>query len=317
MTTTTETSPAPDLLSEIMRSVRLEGSVFFRSLLSAPWGIDLPAANEPRFHIVLEGSAWLHSERMPEPREILAGSALLLRDGENHWIADSPQSPRVPSEVAGEAYAAGRPLFQGGRTDCHMLCGRFGFDRAIGHPLFETLPELAIVENQHGPGFDWLRRSGALMDEEIVHNRLGSSVAIDRVCEVFLIQLLRYLIDDPEQISGFVAALDDKPVNRALSCIHQQPSEPWDLHKLAAAAGLSRSAFVNRFTSLVGMPPKAYLTMWRMQQARKLLRNPYKLLGQIASEVGYASDVALIRAFQRHFGKSPKEMRRELSTETD
>ena len=88
-----------------------------------------------------------------------------------------------------------------------------------------------------------------------------------------------------------------------------------NLDNLAAIAGLSRSAFANRFHTLVGMPPKAYLTMWRMQRARTLLRNPYKLLSQIADEVGYSSDVALIRAFQRHFGKSPKQMRRELGDE--
>ena len=304
-----------DLLSEVMRSVRLEGSVFFRSQLTAPWGIDLPAANEPRFHIVLEGRAWLHSTRMAEPREIPVGSAILLRDGEDHWIADDPGTTRVESEVAATAYLQGEPLFQGARTDCHMLCGRFGFDRAIRHPLFETLPELAVISGKSAGGLDWLRNTGALMDDEMVHARPGSSVAMDRICELFLVQVLRHLIDDPTQIAGFVAALDDLHINRALAAIHQHAAKPWSLDELAGVAGLSRSAFANRFHTLVGMPPKAYLTMWRMQKARALLRNPFKLLGQIADEVGYSSDVALIRAFQRHFGKSPKEVRRELNDE--
>ena len=91
------------------------------------------------------------------------------------------------------------------------------------------------------------------------------------------------------------------------------PATAWTLEDLADIAGLSRSAFAKRFHELVGVPPKTYLTMWRMQKARELLRNPYKLLEQIAAEVGYSSDVALIRAFQRQYGMSPAAMRRELS----
>lgn len=305
--------PALDLLSDILRSVRLEGSVFFRSHLTAPWGIELPAAQEPRFHIVLEGRAWLHSEAMAEPIELHAGTALLLRDGETHWIADHPDTPKVSSAEASAAYTSGRPLFQGARTDCHMLCGRFGFDREVRHPLLETLPPLGVIRNNHGTDVEWVRRTGALMDDEIVHGRPGNAVMMDRLCELFLIQVLRHLSDTAGQMAGFIAALDDIYINRTLERIHRQPAESWDLDSLANVAGLSRSAFANRFHKLVGSPPKTYLTMWRMQRARTLLRNPSKLLAQIASDVGYSSDVALIRAFQRHFGKSPKQMRRELA----
>ena len=306
---------AVDLLSEIVRSVRLEGSVFFRSHLSAPWGIDLPAAFEPRFHIVLEGQAWLHSANMPEPQLLEAGTAMLLRDGEAHWIADHPDSTKVSSAVASEAYEGGQPLFQGSRTDCHMLCGRFNFDREIQHPLLETLPGLSVIKNQgHDAGLEWLRRTGALMDTELLLQRPGSAVMMDRVCELFLIQILRHLLDTDAQAAGFIEALDDAAISRVLQRIHQQPAQSWSLDSLADIAGLSRSAFAGRFHQLVGIPPKACLTMWRMQKARALLRNPYKLLSQIAREVGYSSDVALIRAFQRHYGKSPNAMRRELST---
>jgi AraC family transcriptional activator of mtrCDE len=116
-------------------------------------------------------------------------------------------------------------------------------------------------------------------------------------------------------LAGFVAALGDAHISRALARIHLEPAQAWGLDNLAEIAGLSRSAFATRFNRLVGMPPKSYLTMWRMQKARSLLRNPYTLLAQIAEQVGYASDVALIRAFQRHFGASPKQMRRQLAVE--
>ena len=302
-----------DLLSEVIRSIRLEGSVFFRSHLTAPWGIHLPASNEPRFHIVLDGEAWLHAEDMPEPILIKAGTAMLLRDGESHWIADHPDTPKVASEVASDAMGKGEPLFQGERTDCHMLCGYFRFDRNISHPLFETLPERSLISNDDGAGLEWLRRTGLLMDGEIVDGHPGAIAMMDRICELLLIQILRHLLKHAGDSAGFVAALDDVHINKALKSIHHEPAFSWNLENLADVAGLSRSAFAKRFHDLVGIPPKTYLTMWRMQKARSLLRNPYKLLEQIASEVGYSSDVALIRAFQRQFGISPTEMRRELA----
>ncbi|MEM7543512.1 MAG: AraC family transcriptional regulator [Pseudomonadota bacterium] len=305
-----------DLLSDILRSIRLQGSVFFRSHLSAPWGIDLPGANEPRFHLVLEGEAWVCSSTDEQPFRIPAGTAVFLRDGEAHWIADSPNTPRISSEEASSAYENGNPLFEGARTDCHMLCGRFEFNREIQHPLLETLPPLSILSAASNDDGDWVQQTGALMDRELVGALPGNAAMMDRLCELFLIQVLRYLADHEGHAAGFIAALDDKPINRALRLIHTDPARPWDLQSLASAAGLSRSAFASRFHELVGVPPKAYLTMWRMQKARSLLRNPYKLLGQIAGDVGYSSDVALIRAFQRHFGKSPKEMRRELANES-
>lgn len=312
MTDDTALKPT-DLLSEVIRSVRLEGSVFFSSRLTAPWGIDLPSANEPRFHIVLEGTAWLHSEKMSEPVLMNAGTAILLREGETHWIADHPNTPKVSSEAAGSAYEQGRPLFQGPTTDCHMLCGYFRFDQKVRHPLFETLPALSFIRESDGRGLEWLKRTADLMNGELEESQSGSLAMMDRVCELFLIQILRHLLVHEGESAGFVAALDDFHVNKALEKIHEAPAAAWTLEDLADVAGLSRSAFAKRFHDLVGVPPKTYLTMWRMQKARTLLRNPYKLLEQIAAEVGYSSDVALIRAFQRQYGMSPAAMRRELT----
>lgn len=306
-----------DLLSEIIRSVRLEGSVFFRSRLTAPWGMELSTANEPRFHIVLAGSAWVYAHNMIEPVKLTEGSALILTGGEAHWIADHPNSPKVPSAKATEAMRLDKPMFQGARTDCHLLCGFFRFNREIRHPLLSSLPAWTIIDGADGTGLDWLRRTAALMDAELAEGQSGSNAMMDKVCELFVVQSLRHLAKHDARSAHFVVALDDPPVNRALQQIHAAPAEPWKLEDLANIAGLSRSAFAKRFHELVGIPPKAYITMWRMQKARTLLENPYKFLDQIATEVGYSSDVALIRAFQRHFGVSPTEMRKTLIQKTN
>ena len=301
-----------DLVSDILRSIRLEGSVFFHSRLTAPWGMELSAASEPRFHIILEGHSWLNSDTMDEPIRLNAGSAVLLRDGDTHWIADDPSSSRVASAEAGEAYLRGEPMFQGTRTDCNLICGRLSFDKELHHPLIETIPDVVVLNNHNGAELPWVKRTGGYMEEELISHRPGSSVVVDRLCELFLIQVLRNLkVIDPHPVT-FVTALDDPHISKALELIHTAYFKNLTLEEMAQAAGLSRSAFAKRFHVLVGYPPKTYLTTWRMHKAKGLLGNPYMLLNQIAIKVGYSSDIAFIRAFKRFFGKSPKHVRNEI-----
>lgn len=302
-----------DLLSDILKAIRLEGSVFFHSKLSAPWGIELPTGSSPCFHIILDGYAWLHSEGMQEPVRLNAGTAVLIRDGGKHWLADHPESPRSPGPDVGAAQANGTPMFQGARIDCNLICGTLNFEKDLHHPLMETLPGVLIVSGEQGVGLPWVYNTGRLMEEELLNSRPGAKVIVDRLCELFLIQILRNLKSIGKQPVSFVAALDDPYIRQALELIHADYQLNITLEKLAESVGLSRSAFAKRFHVLVGCPPMTYLTMWRMNKAKGLLSNPCLLLGQIATQVGYSSDVAFIRAFKRFFGKTPKDVRMETA----
>ncbi len=212
-----------DLLSEILRSIRLEGSIFFRSKLTAPWGFDLPSALEPRFHIVLEGHSWLATETLGGPILLGAGDAVILRDGETHWVADSPDTKRVASFEASEAHRAGKPLFQGPATDCRLLCGRFHFDKDLRHPLVETLPDLIHLQSGESNGDAWVKRMGSLMDEELIRGDPGVAIVVDRLCELFLIQVLRKISASDEHSFAFVRALDDRVIGRALEMSPRSP----------------------------------------------------------------------------------------------
>ena len=189
----------------------------------------------------------------------------------------------------------------------------FKGDKDLTHPLIETLPPLILLRSGEGHEDAWVKRMGDLMDEELIKGDPGTEIMVDRLCELFLIQVLRKISASDDHSFAFVQALEDRVIGRALELIHSHPEKGWNIENMASATGLSRSAFAKRFHHLTGMPPKAYLTMWRMHRVKALLRNPYNLLGQIATEVGYSSDVALIRAFQRFFGKSPKQMRLEIN----
>lgn len=120
-----------DILSDVLHSIRLEGSVFFRSALASPWGINCPANDTPLFHIVLLGHCWIQTAAMNQPIRVENGDLVLIPRGEAHWIADSPQSPRMPSARLLEAYQCGAPLFQQGEIATRLLCGYFRFDKGI------------------------------------------------------------------------------------------------------------------------------------------------------------------------------------------
>ncbi len=284
-----------DPLSDVFKSIRLEGSIFFNSALSAPWDLKLNVSNCPRFHIVLEGKTWLHSDALVEPVCLQRGDAVLLSGGNAHRLADTPATT---GEVAGTSDAR-----------CRLVCGIFGFDEELRHPLIDTLPEqvwLSVSDNQEP-----LWAMVDLMRRELDRQDAGATIVVDRLCELFLVHVLRAHAHTNPSMPGFMAALDDACTRKCLQLIHQRPQDRWTLDTLARAVGLSRSAFAKRFHDLVGVPPGSYLTTWRMHKARRLIKNPYARLAAVARQVGYSSDTAFIRAFKQFFGKSPGAIKAE------
>ena len=297
-----------DLLADIFKSIRLEGSIFFNSRLTAPWDLQLEPSNRPRFHFVVEGATWLESSALFEPARLRRGQAVFLNDGGPHRLGDTllepnerktePMEARVPSD-----------------TECHLICGTFGFNTQLKHPLIDTLPaHIRIAISDDEQSFWSMIR---IMVEELGERQAGSDAVVDRLCELFLIKVLRSHAKDNPMLPGFVAALDDPITCKGLQLIHDHPATDWTLDSLAQAVGLSRSAFAKRFHQLVGVPPKTYLTTWRMHKAERLLRNPYARLAAVAQQVGYSSDAAFNRAFKQFFGKSPGAFQSVLRYERD
>lgn len=141
--------------------------------------------------------------------------------------------------------------------------------------------------------------------------RPGSATVMARLSELLFVEAVReYLAGLPAQRRGWLAGLRDPAVGRALALIHARPEHPWTAEALAAEAILSRSAFAERFTGLVGVPPMSYLTAWRMQVAAQCLRESRRSIAQIAAAVGYESEATFARAFKREMGFSTGEYRR-------
>jgi|GEM_PF-25376 len=192
------------------------------------------------------------------------------------------------------------------REGSDFTCATLHFDGGDRNPIVAALPPLLSVPLDDVVG---LRPALDLLFAETDRLRCGSHALADRMFEVVLIQLLRWVIDHPQAVGvsrGLVMGLTDPRLARALVALHRAPDEDWPLTRMAAQAGMSRSAFAEAFRSAMGLTPSAYLTDWRLTVATSLLRagQPQK---QVAADLGFSTASSLSRAFKQRFGVSPRE----------
>ncbi len=302
--------PTFDVLGDVLETLRFRGSVFFRSDLAAPWGMSLSEMGIPRFHIMLSGECFIgsdaHDATKAEETDIV-----MLPNGSSHWIADKPGRELVPSSQAGKACELGNPLFQKGQITNRLMCGLVHYDQGASHPILDALPEMMHFSMLESAGPIW--SIVKLIDAEMQGSQnLGSRIA-DRLTEVLFLQLLNHYVRDNQDESGFLAALRDRRVYRALALIHQEPEFGWTLTSLGERVGMSRATLVRRFQEVIGVAPMAYIADWRIMKAHNLIKysaTPFEL---IADATGFASARTLTRAFQRRYGCTPNELRRSTS----
>ena len=296
-----------DVLGDILETLRFRGSIFFRSELAAPWGMSLSEMGIPRFHIVLSGECYIGAEGQAAVKAEEA-DIIMLPNGSSHWIADKPGRTLIPSARAGKACELGNPLFQQGEVTNRLMCGMVNFDQGASHPMLAALPEVMHFSMLELTGPIW--SIVTLIDAEMRDDRHSGSRIADRLTEVLFLQLLNQYVRENENATGFLAALRDRRVSRALTFIHQEPEFAWTLDLLGERVGMSRATLVRRFQDVVGVAPMAYITDWRMMKAHNLIRYSVTPLEQIAEATGFASARTLSRSFKRRYGCTPSEMRR-------
>ena len=302
--------PAFDVLGDILETLRFRGSVFFRSDLAAPWGMSLSEMGIPRFHIVLSGECFVGSDAH---EAVKAGEAdiVMLPNGSSHWIADVPGRDLVPSARAGKACELGNPLFQEGTITNRLMCGMVHYDQGASHPILDALPEMMHFSMLESAGPIW--SIVKLIDAEMQGSQNSGSRIADRLTEVLFLQLLNHYVRENEHESGFLAALRDRRVYRALALIHEKPEIGWTLTSLGERVGMSRATLVRRFQEVVGVAPMSYIADWRIMKAHNLVKYSATPFEQIADATGFASARTLSRAFQRHYGCTPNALRRSMS----
>jgi AraC-like DNA-binding protein len=307
-----------DLLTDVISAIRTGQAHSRRVEHLAPFGLRFPATESAGFHVVLQGHCWSLSPS-GEPALLHAGDVAFLPGGSSHGLADSPTTPVVevpslpPIKAKTEHSRISGSGSRGSPTTV-MLCGAYLLDRTRPHPLLSDLPDILCLPARIGSGAE-LRAVIDLLGAELERERPGSDAAISVLVDLLLLYILRAWIGEStlnNNRAGWAAALNDPAMIAALRCIHEEPERRWSVRELGAAAGMSRSAFSKRFSSLLGQPPMTYLTWWRMTAAARLLHRSEATIADIADQLGYTSEFAFAHAFKREFGLSPGVYRREF-----
>ncbi len=313
MTDTQLGSPV-DPLGEALHSLRMTGSFYCRSELAAPWGLAMPPMEGCLwFHVVTSGRCWLEVDGVA-PRCLQPGDFALVPHGQGHrlWTEPGVATPdvtRLPQDMVSERYSLLR--YGGGGAPTTLVCGLVRFDHPAAHPLLRLLPRFIHQDASSPPHADWMQSTLRLMAAEAKALRPGGETVITRLADVLVIQAIRsWLQEDPAARTGWLGALQDPQIGRAIMLIHREPARAWTLASLATAVAMSRSAFAARFTALVGESAMHYVARWRMHVALAWLREDKATLGELAGRLGYQSEAAFSRAFKRFIGTSPGAVRR-------
>lgn len=306
--------PSTDPLGEALHLLRLSGTVYARSELRAPWGIDLPPMEgHMMFHIVTAGRCWLEADGS-EPLQLERGSLALVPHGLGHQLVDEPGRPSksffdLPVERVTERYER---LVYGGEGDlCRLICVVVRFDHAAADRLVAELPPVLHLDAWNEGDDRWLSDTLRFIAREAEALKPGGETIITRLADILAVQMVRHWIESTsETTAGWLAALRDERLGRAIAAIHRTPAASWTLATLAREAAMSRSTFAARFTEVVGEPAMRYVAKWRLGLARQELRESDDALPLIAERYGYSSEAAFCRAFKREFGVSPGRDRR-------
>lgn len=320
-----------DVLSEVLSAVRLTGSVFFDVTAAAPWVAEAPpsaqiadaikpgAQHAIEYHVITRGSCWISivGGAPFEPVRLEEGDIAVVAHGEPHVVSSAPgmRADLDTSPYSRQRHDSDLPfkLRTGGdgASEAHLMCGFFTCDVRPFNPLLDALPRfMRIGRGASAPTDALLERFLRLASGESADKRAGAQSVLNKLSELLFIEAIRTYMDQLSSAStGWLSGLRDPLVGRVLALLHGEPARPWTLDEIAAAAGASRSALVDRFTQLTGYPPIQYLTRWRMQLAARRLGDKGIKVAAVAQEVGYESEAAFSRAFKKFSGQSPTEWR--------
>jgi AraC-like DNA-binding protein len=296
------------------RPVLLTGTLYCRAELSAPWGIDVPTLPGcMTLQVVTAGRCWLEVDGT-EPQLIGPGSLTLIPDGIAHRFRSAPGASTeplfdIPVQRLSDRYEIMR--HGGGGELTQVTYAVLRPDHTAARRLVAQLPTVLHLDRFDDDETGWLHSTLRLVTREAQTLQPGGETMLTRLADVLVIQVIRAWLDSaPEARQGWLAALRDEQIGRALTALHRAPEHDWSVAELARHAGMSRSAFAARFTELVGEPVIRYLANWRLQLAHDHLRQSAEPLPMVARRFGYQSEAAFCRAFKRAYGMPPGQLRR-------
>jgi len=324
-----------DVLSEILRAVKLQGAIFFNAEFSAPWCLrSAPTSeNAPKllpglvpgsihvivFHLLTQGRAYA---RMPngERVELTAGDIVIFPHGDSHFLGNGlPEKPVDSMNTFASHVAEGLKVarYGGGGEMTRFVCGYMACDPRLIDVLLAGFPQMVKVNVSKEPSGPWLETSIKFSVEQQSASSGGSDLVLTKLSEVLFVETLRaYIRSIPEGDTGWLAGARDPVIGKALALLHREPERPWTIAVLAKQVGLSRTGLAERFRHFLGDSPMAYLAQWRLKLGAELLQSTQESVAEVAAKVGYGSEAAFNRAFKREFDCPPAQFRRHYKTQT-
>ena len=313
-----------DVLSTVLKTVKLEGTMFYNAEFTAPWSLRSPQScvlaqflsPEPRhviiYHLLTQGRAYANVEN--GQRVLLtSGDIVVFPHGDAHILGNGRDvEPRDYERMIQDVLSEGLRLASmgGGGEITKFVCGYLACDPHLSKAFLGGLPPIFKINIGSDSSGQWLENSIRYSVEQAVASQTGSEIVVAKLSEALFAETLRRYVNLlPLNQTGWLAGARDPDIGSALAFMHGQPSHPWTIAGLAKRVGLSRSVLADRFRHFLGVPPMAYLTRWRLQLGAQLLASTSRSVAQIAGEVGYESEPAFNRAFKREFNTPPARFR--------
>ncbi len=294
-----------DVLTDILSTLRLRGTVYFQADFCAPWGMDIKGGQVANFHLIVDGNCWLQGPDSSPPVALQKGDLVVLVHGDRHALLHAPGADAPPAEsvIQSPGGRGERQIYGGSGDPTTLICGHYEYDRTGIHPLIHALPPLIHLRKDHQT--EWIATASRLAVAESNSRKDGAGAVVNRLAEVLFIQLIRAYAEQANDRRGFLAGLAEPVLAKALALLHQHPERQWTLVELATTCGVSRTKLSDRFQRVLDMAPIQYLTEWRMHKARELLISENSSVSRVAEQVGYSSEWSFSKAYKRVFGEGP------------
>lgn len=295
--------PALDPLSDVLYVLGAAVTRHTRIEAAGDWALSFPSVDRLKFVALLSGQSWL---LVPdEPPQFLSAGDVCLIGPTNYAIASDPARMPTDGRVLYEAPEKDVARING--DDTIAIGGTVTFAGTNADFLLDMLPDFIVIPQN-------VSASGAimtvltLMSREIERDLPGREIVSARLADILLVEAIRtHAAHVGPGDMGWLGAMLDTRLGRALSALHGDVAHPWTVAELGGIAGMSRAAFSAEFTRRVGQPPLSYLRTWRLTKARAALKKDHATVADVADAVGYRSQSAFSQAFRRAFGASPKE----------
>ena len=319
-----------DVLSEVLKAVKLDGAMFFNAEFSAPWCFCSPASPTLApylsassrhviiFHLLTDGRGYGHVEGDDRMLPLNEGDIVVVPHGDPHAMRNGPFiKPVNHAEEVRRVLSQGLKVSRmgGGGEITKFICGYMSCDPHLCRTFLGGLPPIFKVHIRQDASGHWLENSVRYSVDHADASTPGGEAVLAKLSEVLFVEILRrYIAQLPEEQTGWLAGVRDPEVGKALALLHRQPAHPWTIASLAKEVGISRSVLAERFQRYLSETPIAYLTRWRLQLGAQMLKSTSSSVAHIAAEVGYESEASFNRAFKREFGLPPARFRSQAKS---